>query len=164
METNRIRTDTDSDISDNHICVFFQFPSFRMETDRIRTDTNSDILNIFGYLFFCFLTVSISIDRCMGLPIGAGRYQRNGRGLPQKSKTPFLIPAEITFCWPQNLGKGWMPKATAIIYPPRVQADQTNLLMHAALKLKVLINLHLGKRVPNDEDLPESFRVLVREL
>ena len=57
-----------------------------------------------------------------------------------------------------------MPKATAIIYPPRVQADQTNLLMHAALKLKVLINLHLGKRMPNDEDLPESFRVLVREL
>ena len=91
--------------------------------------------------------------RCICLPIGAGRYQRNGRGLPQKSKTPFLIPAEITFWWPQNLGKGWMPKATAIIYPPRVQADQTNLLMHAALKLKVLINLHLGKRVPNDEDI-----------
>jgi len=30
-----------------------------------------------------------------------------------------------------------------IIYPPRVQAHQTNLLMHAALKQKVLINLHL---------------------
>ena len=43
MGKNRIRMDTDSDISDNHICVFFQFPSLRMETDRIRTDTDSDI-------------------------------------------------------------------------------------------------------------------------
>jgi len=51
MEMDRIRTDTDSDISDNHICVSFQFPSLRMEMDRIRMDTNSDISDIFGYLF-----------------------------------------------------------------------------------------------------------------
>ena len=60
MGKNQIRMDTDSDISDNHICVFFQFPSLRMETDRIRTDTNSDISDIFEYLFFCLLTVFIS--------------------------------------------------------------------------------------------------------
>ena len=59
METDRIRMDTDSDISDNHIFVSFQFPSLRIETDRIRTDTNSDISDIFGYPFSCFLTVSI---------------------------------------------------------------------------------------------------------
>ena len=41
METDRIRTDTDSDISYNRISVSFPFPSLRMETDRIRTDTNS---------------------------------------------------------------------------------------------------------------------------
>ena len=54
----------------------------------------------------------------MGLPIGAGRYQRNGRGLPQKSKTPFLIPAEIAFCWPQNLGKDGcqMPQLSFILH------------------------------------------------
>ena len=51
MEMDRIRTDTDSDISNSHICVSFQFPSLRMEMDRIRTDTNSDISDIFGYLF-----------------------------------------------------------------------------------------------------------------
>ena len=59
METDQIRTDTDSDISNNHIYVSFQFPSLRMETDRIRTDTNSDISDIFGYPFSYFLTVSI---------------------------------------------------------------------------------------------------------
>ena len=53
---DRIRTDTDSDISDNHICVSFQFPSLRMETDRIRTDTNSNISDIFEYPFSYFLT------------------------------------------------------------------------------------------------------------
>jgi len=52
MKTDRIRTDTDSDISDNYICIFFQFPSLRMKTDQIRTDTNSNISNIFEYLFF----------------------------------------------------------------------------------------------------------------
>ena len=64
--------------------------------------------------------------------------------IPYSSRNILLLATEPR--------QGWMPKATAIIYPPRVQADQTNLLMHAALKLKVLINLHLGKRVPNDED------------
>ena len=62
MEADRIRTDTDSDISDNHICVSFRFPSLRMETDRICTDMNSDISDIFGYPFSCFLTVSIPIQ------------------------------------------------------------------------------------------------------
>ena len=38
METDRICTDTNSDILDNCIFVSFQFPSLRMETDRIRTD------------------------------------------------------------------------------------------------------------------------------
>ena len=59
METDRIRMDMDSDISNNHICVSFQFPSLRMKTDRIRIDTDSNISNIFEYSFFCFLTVSI---------------------------------------------------------------------------------------------------------
>ena len=57
METDQIRTDTDSNISDNHICISFRFPSFKMETDQIRTDTNSDISNIFGYPFFPSLVV-----------------------------------------------------------------------------------------------------------
>ena len=38
-----------------------------METDQIRTDTNSDISNIFGYPFFCFLTVSIPTSRPFGV-------------------------------------------------------------------------------------------------
>ena len=45
METDRIRMDTDSDIPDNSISVFFQFSSLRMEMVRIRTDTNLDILD-----------------------------------------------------------------------------------------------------------------------
>ena len=51
MVTDRIRMDTDLDILDNYICVFFQFLSFRMKTDRIRTDMNSDVSDIFEYLF-----------------------------------------------------------------------------------------------------------------
>jgi len=58
----RIRfTDTDSNMSDNHICISFRFPSFKMETDQIRTDTNSDISDILGYPFSCLLTVSIPL-------------------------------------------------------------------------------------------------------
>ena len=81
METDRIRTDTDSDISDNHICVSFQFPSLRMETDQIRTDANSDISDIFRYLFFCFLTVSIPNSgalHCINLTAGNGAAVRAG--------------------------------------------------------------------------------------
>jgi len=51
----------DSDISDIHIPISFQFPSIpRMEIDRIRMEMDSDISDIY---FFCFLTVSISIDK-----------------------------------------------------------------------------------------------------
>ena len=65
METDQIRTDTDSDISDNHICVSFQFPSLRMKTDQICTDTNSDISDILGYPFSCLLTVSIPFGQLL---------------------------------------------------------------------------------------------------
>ena len=65
METDQIRTDTDSNISDNHICISFQFPSFKMETDQIRTYTNSDISNIFGYPIFYFLTVFIPFGQLL---------------------------------------------------------------------------------------------------
>ena len=59
MEMDRICTDTNSDISDNYIYIFFQFPSLRIETDRIRTDTDSNISDIFEYPFFYFLTVFV---------------------------------------------------------------------------------------------------------
>ena len=57
MKTDLIRTNTDSDISDNHICVSFQFLFFGMEMDRIRRNTNSDISNILEYPFSYFLNV-----------------------------------------------------------------------------------------------------------
>ena len=39
--------ETDSDISDIRLPIFFQFPSSVMETDRIRMETDLDILDIY---------------------------------------------------------------------------------------------------------------------
>lgn len=46
MEADRIGTNTNSDIANIHISVFFMFQIPRMEVDRIRTDTNLDISDI----------------------------------------------------------------------------------------------------------------------
>jgi hypothetical protein len=54
MEPDRIRMETDSDISDIRLPVSFQFPSPRMEVDRIRMETDSDISNIHFPMFFMF--------------------------------------------------------------------------------------------------------------
>ena len=95
METHRIRTNTDSDISDNHICVSFQFPSLKIETDRIRTDTNSNISNIFEYPFSFFLTVSI--PSCCALQRYCSRVLlllRAAAALPRM----LLLPAALLCC------------------------------------------------------------------
>jgi hypothetical protein len=122
METDQIRTDTDSDISNNHICVFFQFPSLGMETDRIHTDTNSDISDIFEYLFFCFLTVSIpsngsavqQAEKCPALLCllshsiarTFSRVQCQGRGSPCDHVTlPVLEPRPSCYSFPLQLAE-----------------------------------------------------------
>ena len=54
MEEDRIRTNTDSDISDICLSVSFLFPSPRIETDPVYMYMHGNRFKYLGYIFFLF--------------------------------------------------------------------------------------------------------------